>query len=360
MQLNTTLAWWNLHVLNKRRYDALKEEYGSLDEAWKAFNPEMLRQLGVKNVDMDMFLDRHTKFEVSAYQAQMEKLGVQVVSIEDDAYPAMLKEIGDPPIFFSYVGDLSVLSQPLLGVVGTRRMSHYGQRVTESFVQTFVRAGVVTVSGLALGVDTVVAAQTIEHCGRTVAVLGHGLSMIFPAANKHLAERIVEHGGLLVSEFPLEYHSEKFTFPARNRIIAGLSLGTVVIEAPEDSGAIITAELALEYGREVFAVPGNIFDVHMKGCHTLIAHGQARLVDKAEDVLREIGVVADGTESQTIFLAGSIDEELVHRSLTSMPQTMDNIVEKTGLDPGRIGSALTMIEIAGAAKNLGGGQWVRM
>lgn len=360
MQHTTLLHWWYTNVLNKRRYDALKEEYGSLDDALADFDSDMLKAIGVRSSDIPEFIDRHRRFNRDAYEAQMQKLGVKVLSIEDDAYPEILKEIGDPPMFLSYKGDLSILDQPMLGVVGTRRMSHYGQRVTEAFVPVFVRAGVITVSGLALGIDAVAARQTMESCGRTVAVLGHGLASIFPTSNTDLADRIVEKGGLLISEFPLDFPPEKYTFPARNRIIAGLSLGTVVIEAPEDSGAIITAELALEYGREVFAVPGQIFDEHMAGCHKLIAHGQARLVHSAEEVLKEIGIVADGTSAPALFLAGSIDEELVHRSLNGMPQSMDSLVDKTGLDPARIGTALTMIEIAGAAKNVGGGQWVRV
>jgi DNA processing protein len=178
--------------------------------------------------------------------------------------------------------------------------------------------------------------------------------------NERLAAKIVANGGLLVSEFAMDIEPDVYTFPARNRIIAGLSLGTLVIEAPRDSGAIITAQLALEYGREVFAVPGSAFDDNMAGCHRLIERGHARLVTTPDDVLQELGIVHSADEpQQSLFLPQSPQQEAVYKVLSGMPHSADDISLRTQLSASAVATALTLMELAGAARNVGGGQWVR-
>ncbi|MDB4977958.1 MAG: processing protein, partial [Candidatus Peribacteria bacterium] len=211
----------------------------------------------------------------------------------------------------------------------------------------------------ALGIDALVAEESMRAGGKTAGVLGHGLGMIYPQSNARLAQKIIDGGGVLLSEFPLDFPPDKYTFPARNRIIAGLSVGTVVLEAPEGSGAIITAELALEYGRDVFAVPGQIFDENYRGCHRLIMKSQARLVLAPEEVLRDIGVIAPEQRETAAVALGSPEEETVYAVLTTMPQALDELVQKTNLETGAINAALTMMELMGAVKNVGAGQWVR-
>jgi DNA processing protein len=218
----------------------------------------------------------------------------------------------------------------------------------------------VTVSGLALGVDAEVAKETIRAGGKTVAVLGHGLGQIYPKPNAVLADQIVKNGGLLLSEFPLDAQPDKYTFPARNRIIAGLSLGTIVIEAAQGSGSLITAALALEYGRDVFATCGSIFDPLFAGCHEIISKGTAKLVSDPQSVLAEIGIRAFAQSQQSsLFVAESDDEQLVWASLSSMPIPLDDIVVKSKLNAAMANAVLTMLELRGAVKNVGGGQWVR-
>jgi DNA processing protein len=191
-------------------------------------------------------------------------------------------------------------------------------------------------------------------------VLGHGLSKVHPPTNERLAAKIVQNGGLVISEFPLDMEPDVYTFPARNRIIAGLSLGTLVVEAPTDSGAMITARLSLEYGRDVFAVPGFAFDDNMAGCHRLISDGHARLVTKPEDILQELGVVhAPDNEQRVLFLPQSADQEAVYRVLSGMPQSADDIALRAGLSASGVATALTLMELAGAARNVGAGHWVR-
>lgn len=352
------LAWSFLHVLTKERFDAIMQVFGSLEEGLKHLNPDLLRSLGCRQDTIEKTLVRFDEFDATNYEKRLKEKKISFLTIADDAYPKSLKEIGDPPPFLYYRGDLSILDQPCIALVGTRDMTMVGKRAAEMFTSAFVRAGMVTVSGLAFGIDAVVARETLHAKGKTVAALGHGLAMMFPTGNTKLAEQIVADGGLLVSEFPLDLPPDKYTFPARNRIIAGLSLGTVVLEAPRGSGAIITAELALEYGRDAFAVPGSPFDQNYAGSNDLIAKGQARLVTTPEEVLTEIGVIAP-KESKKLHTVNSPAEEALLNILSSMPQKLDDILEKSRLDAGAASAALTMMELGGSAKNVGAGMWVR-
>ena len=355
------LTWSWLNVLTKERHDALLEVFGTLEEALKHLNAELLKGLGCRQETIEKTLVRLEEFDVAAYANQLKKAGIRFLSLADASYPEKLREIGDPPPFLYFKGDLTILNQPCIAMVGTREMSATGQRVTELFVSALVRAGLTTVSGLALGIDAMVAKETLDAGGKTVAALGHGLSTIYPQSNAPLAEEILQKGGLLLSEFPLDATPDKYTFPSRNRIIAGLSLGTIVLEAPLQSGSIITAELALDYGRDVFAVPGPVFDTNYAGCNDLIAKGNAKLVSSADDVLRDLGVIAPKAEaSKSLYAPQNKDEEALLTVLTTMPQRVDDLVARAKLQPGTVTATLTMLELAGAARNVGQGQWIRI
>ena len=359
MTEETALTWSWLNVLTKARYEVLREVYGDLEQALCHLSPELLRSLGCREDTALGALVRREEFQISSYREELRRRDVRFLSIDDGIYPSLLREIPDAPVFLYAKGDTSLLSAPCIGMVGTRAMTPYGKSVTQAFVPTIVRAGVITVSGLAEGIDGEVARETIAASGKTVAVLGHGLSMIYPPSHRRLAEEIVKGGGLLLSEYPLDTTPTAYTFPARNRIIAGLSLGTVVLEAPKESGSLITAKLALDYGREVFAVPGPIFEETFQGCHALIAKGEARITSSPEEVLKECRIVTpEGGESSS-YVPKSPDEERLLTILSSMPQPMDAIVEKSGLEPPKASAALTMMELAGAARNIGNGQWVK-
>ncbi|MBI1813283.1 DNA-protecting protein DprA [Candidatus Peregrinibacteria bacterium] len=351
--------WSYLNVLTRERYEALVQVYGSLEDARRHVGEEMLKGLGCRQEMVEKTLLRLEDFDEERYAAELQKRGIDLLSLADGRYPKSLREIGDPPVFLSVHGDLSILDQPCVALVGTRSMSPYGRRVVETFVPPLVHAGIVTVSGLAHGIDAAVAAETIKARGKTVAVLGHGLGTIYPRTNEKLAQQIHESGGLLLSEFSLDFPPDTYTFPARNRIIAGLSLATVVLEAPRDSGALITADLALQYNRDVFAVPGQIFDAHFQGCHDLIARGHAKLVTDPADVLQEIGIVVPESRAASSYVPQSDDEEVLLGVLTTMPQRIDELVERSGIPASRINAALTLLELAGVVKNVGGGMWVR-
>jgi DNA processing protein len=353
------LGWAVLHVLTRRRFDALKGAYGDLSEAWTEFSPGMLRELGVKEEAIPEKITHQQTLDLEALERQLQEQEIVVLSMGDAGFPPSLLEIHDPPVLLFAKGDLAVLRHPCVSLVGTRAMSGYGRRIVEHLVPSLVASGVTTVSGLAHGVDSEVAMVTLASGGRTVAVLGHGLSVYTPR-EKALMDRIVGKGGLLLTEYPLDYAPSRFTFPERNRIIAGLSLGTVIVEAAESSGALITASLALEMGREVFAVPGAIFDGNFKGCHNLIARGGAKLIVSAEEILEDLGMrVGVGGEANA-FQPRSKEEEIVYGALTAMPQALDDLVETLNVPTSKVSSTLTVLELRGVVKNVGAGQWVRV
>lgn len=359
MKLETALRWSWMNILNRKRYEALIAEHGDMDSAFQNLSVGMLGQFGIKEESAMKAIVRVEEFPVDQYKAQMQKRDLRIITIEDDDYPARLREIADYPLFLYVRGDIEILSQPCISIVGSREMSDYGRRVVGHIVPPIVDAGCITVSGLAFGIDAEVAKETIRAGGKTVAVLGHGLGMIYPKANERLAGEIVKGGGLLMSEFPLDVQPDKYTFPSRNRIIAGLGLATVVAEAAEDSGSLITAELALEYGRDVCAVPGDLFNPMYAGCHGLIARGNAKLVTSAGDILTEVGIVAGTTSAKNSYEPQSPEETSIYGALTTLPAPLDELTVKTKLDAATINSVLTILEIQGAVKNVGSGKWVK-
>ena len=282
-----------------------------------------------------------------------------MITIEDEDYPELLKQIPDAPVFLYYKGSLGILDKPCIACVGTREMSGYGKRAVEEFIPSFVRSGMTTISGLALGIDAQVARETIRSDGKTVAVLGHGLKEIYPSCNRRLADEIVESGGLILSEFPLDQAPEKFTFPARNRVIAGLSLGTIVFEAGKGSGALITSDLALDYDREVFIVPGQIFDKNFAGSNKVISEGRGKSVSSPKEVLEELGMIAS-EKPQVSFKPEDESQGIIYEALTGMPQSVDDLTEKCAIQASIINATLTVLELGGAVKNVGGGNWVRI
>lgn len=354
------LTWSWLNFLTKKRYDALMEKYGSLDTALSHIDPEMLSAMGCQEETIFRILNRLDEFDPDSYAMELQKRGLTLICLESPEYPALLRRIEDCPIFLYFKGAIDIVNQPCIGCVGKREMSPYGKRVAENFVPTFVQSGMVTVSGLALGIDAVVAKETLQARGKTVAVVGGGLAKIYPSSNTALAKDIVENGGLILCEFPLDQIPDKYTFPARNRIIAGLSIATVVLEAAKGSGALITADLALEYNRDVFAVPGQIFDENYEGCHQYISEGRAKLAQSPEDVLRDIGIVAQcNNEEVQEYHSDDAEEQRLYDSLTSMPQSVSDLVERAEIDAAVINAKLTMLELCGRAKNVGNGMWVR-
>lgn len=277
---------------------------------------------------------------------------IKTVSIEDKNYPALLKKISNPPKIIYVKGELSE-NDLCFGVVGTRRFSYYGKEVSSEIAGDLAEAGLTIVSGLAPGIDTFSHLAALNRNGRTIAVLGTGLDekSIYPRSNLKLAREIIEKGGALISEYPAGTRGAHFTFPQRNRIIAGLSLGILVVEGKIKSGSLITANWAFSQKRKVFAVPGPIYSSNSQGPNYLIKKG-AKLVDSAEDILQELNLSVKNRKK--VLKTDNQEEELIFKILSEGALNVDEIIEKTKLPVQLVNKTLISLEIKNKVKNLGG------
>lgn len=280
--------------------------------------------------------------------------GIEVITKFDENYPTSLVGLPEQPIVLYLKGDLSLLETSALAVVGTREPSNYGRLITENFVKELVRADITIVSGLAYGVDAISHRTTLQEKGKTIAVLGCGFNEIYPSAHTTLAKEIAECG-LLVSEYPPFTKATKYTFPRRNRIITGLSKGILITEAGNKSGTIHTKEYALEYGRDVFAVPGNINSPKSYLPNMLIKSAQAECVLSPEDILKYYGIDAKSAKSErksNSTLAVSIEEEIILQLLKDGEQDFEHLQEKSKIPVNILNSCLTTLEIRGLIKKM--------
>lgn len=340
------------------RFKLLLKYFGSGERAWHANIKTLLKiNLGEKlTAKFDHF--RNT-FLLDDYIKEIEKKNIRVITIKEKEYPKLLSQISDAPFLIYVRGDPTILNevQPRIGVVGTRKITAYGAAVTQKITQGLVDAGVIIVSGMAYGVDTTAHQTAVDSRGKTVAVLGCGVDIIHPKENTALYWQIVEKYGAVISEFPVGMYAEKGLFPARNRIISGLSLGVVVTEGASDSGALITARYAAEQGREVFAVPGPITSDLSAGPTLLLKQG-AKLVTQAQDILEElkikpVKVVTPVTSIKDL----SKDEKIIIELLQKESLHFDEIVKKSGINASKLGSILTMMEMKKMVKDSGGGSY---
>ncbi len=328
------------------RIRALVSYFGSAKASWKAPEDE-LRHVGLPKDVLASFLKQRRQFDIDAHMKKLARLHVTVLVEQDGQYPGKLGEIPDPPVLLFVRGDVSVLQTTCVGVVGTRKMTAYGREVTETITTGLVGGGFTVVSGLAYGVDSVAHRVSLACGGKTIAVLGCGVDCVYPKGNEGLAREILEKGGALISEVPLSRWVTRGMFPARNRIISGLSEGVLVTEAAEDSGSLITARLAIEQGREVFAVPGPITSPLSKGPADLIKLG-AKLVYSVEDILEEFGMRTTGGGRQTILSSALSREELIiAQLLTNEPKDRDILIRDSGLPVAAFSAVLTGMELKG-------------
>ncbi|MDE1941960.1 MAG: DNA-processing protein DprA [Betaproteobacteria bacterium] len=283
---------------------------------------------------------------------------------EDRAYPPLLREIADAPEFLFVKGDPALLAKPMVAIVGSRHATRQGCMDAESFAEALSTSGITVVSGLATGIDAAAHRGALKGPGGTVAVIATGADRVYPASNRELAREIASCGAL-VSEFPLGTAAQKWHFPKRNRIISGLSSGCVVVEATLTSGSIITAQLALEQGREVFAIPGSIHSPFSKGCHRLIREG-AKLVETARDILEELHFPLSPVAAGDVSPAVPEDtiprdpRDLLFRELLHSPLTLDQLCLRTGLTAGQVSLMLTSLELEGEVSSLPGGRYQRL
>lgn len=282
--------------------------------------------------------------------------GQFIITLADTAYPAALLEIPDPPCVLYVRGNPALLQNPGLAVVGSRNATPQGVQTAENFARTIAAKGIGIISGLALGIDAAAHRGALAASGETIAVIGTGADRLYPARNRELALAIAERGAI-VSEFPLGTPAIASNFPRRNRIISGLSRGVLVVEAAPESGSLITARLAAEQGREVFAIPGSIHSVVARGCHKLIKQG-AKLVETAQDILEELGSYAEPVRSTAPPLAN--DENALLGALGHGPCGLDDLAERTGFAADYLLGELLTLELAGQIATLPGNRYQRL
>lgn len=304
----------------------------------------------------DLLFDADPQEAVETALAWAEQPGQQIVTLADAAYPSSLLEIADPPCLLYVRGDSALLAGRGIAVVGSRNATPGGAKTAEAFARALAGQGLTITSGLALGIDAAAHRGALAAGGKTIAVVGTGADRLYPARNRELALAIVEHGAI-VSEFPLGTPALAANFPRRNRLISGLSRGVLVVEAAPESGSLITARLAAEQGREVFAIPGSIHSPVSRGCHKLIKQG-AKLVETAADILEELGdagpqpaLAADpaGTEADPLLAALGHD-----------PCSLDELAERTGRAADDLLTALFALELAGRLATLPGNRYQRL
>lgn len=287
------------------------------------------------------------------------KKDTQILSLDDSRYPMLLREIHDPPRILYIRGDFSVIDSPCIAMVGSRAATEYGRKVAHGFGRQLAAHGLTVVSGVALGIDGASHWGAIET-GKTIGVLGCGVDVVYPRSHRDLYGAIVENG-VLVSEYPFGVRPDAFRFPARNRIISGLSLGVIVVEAASKSGSLITAEMALDQGRDVFAIPGRVDSPKSHGAHRLLQDG-AMLVQSVEDIILQLGFCNAGPKKgQDVEKNYTTDltpeEKTLYGLLDVYPQTIDDLIASSGLRPDKMAELLLLLELKGVVESLPGNQY---
>jgi DNA processing protein len=356
-------------------FAALLRQFGSVDSALGASVCELTKVDGIGDKTAEQIVRTRESFNAVEEIELADKLSVSIINFEDERYPAVLKGICDAPPILYIKGTLSRQDALSISIVGSRRCSFYGQEQAGRFAHLLASSGFTIVSGMARGIDTAAHRGAITAKARTLAVQGCGLSHVFPPENKDLFEEIAANGAC-ISELPLKYEPRSENFPPRNRIIAGLSLGVIVIEAMERSGALISAKAALEYDREVMAVPGKIDSPLSKGSHKLIKEG-AKLVESIEDVMEALGYIGDDLKPHVSASAAQAeqkietplfdtarlnltgDETTVHSCLSKEPMHIEEIIAVTNLAVGAVSASLISLRLKGLIKQLPGNMFVR-
>lgn len=347
--------------LGQKKIKILMNFFDSAEEIWKA-DFSTLAKSGIGEKFAQRTSDQRSAIDPDDEWAKLEKENVLAFSLKDENYPSLLKQIPDSPYILYMKGDPDCLRMPLVAIVGSRKLTEYGNRVAFGFAKELAKNNVCVVSGLAFGIDACAHRGALDAKGKTIAVLGNSLDAdsIAPRTNFGLSEEIIESGGLLISEFPIKTSADVWTFPARNRIMAGMSMGTLVVEAAKESGSLITANLALDYNREVFSVPGPIFSPQSEGTNMLIKSG-AKLASSGKDILEELRLdqVADSRDEK---FSGDLSEEekKVLGALSHEGKHVDIIIKLTKLETSAISSTLSLLEIKGLIKNIGGQNYIRL
>ena len=342
------LAFLSRFELNSKKLDSIISEMDeiSIDSFFKLDLKKFLSSDIINQINL-----HSSEREIAAYLNNLKNSNIGIMTRYDDDFPERLQGVDDAPYYLFYKGDKSLLSQKAVAIVGTRSPSNYGRIVTDRFAEGLAKAGLVIVSGLAYGVDSIAHRKTLAVGGKTIAVLGSGFNNIYPAEHTSLA-REIEEKGLLISEYNPSVKPTRYTFPLRNRIVAGLADGVLITEAGGKSGTLHTKDFALDYGKSVYAVPGNVTSEKSALPNELIKTGQGQCVISANDILMDLGV--SPTKERTAVQLGLIEQKIVD-SLASGEKDVDFLTQTCQLDVKSLSSYLTTMEISGLIRRMPGG-----
>lgn len=356
--INLLIALNMIPKLGSKRIIDIASIFKDYKNFLKATSEDFLQIPGISTKLCDHIIEYREKVDPYAEFARAKKVGANIVTIMDNDYPELLSQIYDPPPVLYVLGHISTLKYDSVAIVGTRKASSYGKNIAENFARNLALMEINVVSGMARGIDSFAHKGAVDAGGPTTAVLGCGIDVIYPPENVNLMKKIVDFGCVITS-YPMGTKPLPSNFPARNRIISGLSLGTLVVEAAEKSGALITADFALEQGREVFAVPGNIMSPYSRGTHKLIKQG-AKLVEDINDILNEIqmdNTIIDKkglSENNTNKSLGK-DEETLLNLIDFQPMHIEQLLAESKKTSGELNSIITRLELKGLISTLPGG-----
>lgn len=339
--------------IGPKRLANLLNWFGDLENAWGASETQLF-QSGLEKQPTANLIQIRKKINLDAEIAKVERVGARLITLAHEDYPALLKKLSDAPTVLYVRGTLRPEDSHALSIVGTRKATTYGRDAAYHLAKQLAGQGVTVISGLAHGIDSAAHKGALEGGGRTLAVLGCGVDVIYPSDNHKLAQQIMGCGAL-ISEFSIGMHPEARNFPRRNRVISGLALGVLVVEAPEKSGAMITASIAADQGREVFSVPGNIFNPMSNGTNRLIQDG-AKLVMNVGDILDELDIAHNNVQTQAVterIIPANPTESEILNYLGADPLHIDDLVRLCGLPVATVSSTLTILELKGLARTVG-------
>lgn len=339
--------------IGPKRLSHLYQWFGALSAAWQASEAH-LREAGLERQVLANLLQSRRMLNLDTELERVQRCDAWLLTLEDAAYPALLREQADAPAVLYVRGSILPGDDLALGIVGTRKATTYGRDAAHDLAKKLAHNGITVISGLAHGIDAAAHRGALDAPGRTIAVMGCGIDQVYPREHTDLARSIAANGAL-ITEFAIGTRPEARNFPRRNRVISGLALGILVVEAPEASGALITANIAAEQGREVFAVPGSIFSPNSRGANRLIQDG-AKLVTNVEDILSELNIAHDSIQTRVtaerIAPANGIEAQLMN-ILSANPLHVDELARECGLPVATVSSTLTILELKGLAQKVG-------
>lgn len=364
--MNDTKYWIWLNSINNIgpiKAKRLLEYFKTPKDIWNADKSQLSEIEGIgQNLSFVIESCKDEKYLEDELN-KIKKKNIEILTLNDDKYPANLKNIYDPPILLFVKGNISSEDNNAVAIVGSRKATHYGLKAAYELAKQLAQKGITVISGMAKGIDTAAHKGALDAGGRTIAVLGCGLDIVYPYENRILMNEIIKNGAV-VTEYPLGTAPEAKNFPRRNRIISGISLGTIIVEASQRSGSLITADFALEQNREVFAVPGQIYTKQSEGTNNLIKQG-AKLVTSVEDVLEELNIkIKQDTmvelDQQIQYNNLSKDEKMVFENISNLPIHLEEILNLSHFTIDKLNIIITTLELKGLIKQLPGKVFIRI